>query len=415
VAYLIFVCLVSAYMAWHTWHSNPLYSARSTMRFTRIVFLTIGAVIAAIVATVNLTKNYPESIALAATLCVGAISTLALIYAVMIATSPPPPALPPGVELLTTMRSKMMSPMVYTAMIVVATALFALVLPADYNQLALFLGGLISFICIVLVFTRYVQSLIYDRGLTAIELHPWVRWTYSPDDWKRHTDAQALAVQNAAQASGSTGRWRIVILACLAALAIGFWLSGGGTMNTLVTVALLAVLGATFAVTAIGHTHAPHRRRAFLITTKNEACFGEPGLFIEGNFAPWNSGGCDLISATIDEMPPRSLALTFLQMTLRPSYYIYQGFGHAGALTALDRVLLPNSPPAILAADLERLGRGLAVVCPEASIELGPSPPCKNSVIMSPANSLEMSPAGEDERCGCTVARGDLAPGSSVF
>jgi hypothetical protein len=104
--YILIVCLFSVATAWHTWRTNPLYSARSTVRFTLIVFSTLAAVLAAIITTSSLTKNAPLNVAQGAMLGVMAVSALALIFAVMIATSPPIP-LPAGTILLTTMRRKM--------------------------------------------------------------------------------------------------------------------------------------------------------------------------------------------------------------------------------------------------------------------------------------------------------------------
>jgi hypothetical protein len=46
------------------------------------------------------------------------------------------------------------------------------------------------------------------------------------------------------------------------------------------------------------------------------------------------------------------------------------GMFGASAATGMDRVLLPDSPTAILAADLERLDRGLKLTCPEAVVNL---------------------------------------------
>jgi len=181
MTYVILVCLISGAMAWHTWHSNPLYSLRSTVRFTLIVFVTIAAIIAAIISTANLTRGASGTVVETSLLCVSAISTLVLIYAVIVATSPPVP-LPSGTRLLATMRRKMMPWAVYTGLLILFTAVLSITVPDDFKQFVLSLGGLLSFICVVLVFALYLQALGYDRGLTAIEAHPWVRWTYSADD-----------------------------------------------------------------------------------------------------------------------------------------------------------------------------------------------------------------------------------------
>jgi hypothetical protein len=378
MTYVLLVCLISVGMAWHTWHSNPLYSLRSTVRFTVIVFLTLAAVLAAVGTTINLTKDASPTAAEAALLCVSAVSTLALIYAVIVGTSPSVP-LPAGTPVLTTMRAKMTPWAIYTGFLVLVTAVLALAMPDDFKQFVLSLGGVLSFICIVFVFALYLQSLGYDRGLTAIELHPWVRWTYSPDEWKLHTQAQARDLQAIVPESGWRRYGNAVLLAGVAALIASFFFTGGTSAEKVYfTLAVLAVLGATFAATAVAHRHAPHQRRAFLIVTKNEACFGEQGYFIEGRFAPWISSGSIFEAASIDPTPPRSLILTFAQETIG-TYGAFGGpygdtarfgLGGGGSAQGMDRVLLPNSPPAILAADLERLERGLRATCPEADVNL---------------------------------------------
>jgi len=73
------------------------------------------------------------------------------------------------------------------------------------------------------------------------------------------------------QVSGPKRYWRFVMLACITALVTSFLFTGGAVNEKLLlTTAILAVFGATFAVTAVAHAHAPHQRRAFLIVAENE-------------------------------------------------------------------------------------------------------------------------------------------------
>jgi hypothetical protein len=96
--------------------------------------------------------------------------------------------------------------------------------------------------------------------------------------------------------------------------------------------------------------------RLLMAKAPPETYFGAAGVFADGTYTEWQTDANYLLSATLDDGPPRSLTLLFAKITT----------GSA----ALQQVRLSVPIPTEADGDLARLQSALSSVCPTAQIAL---------------------------------------------
>jgi hypothetical protein len=348
--------------AWAAWRRNPLYSARSTLRSAAIVLLGIAGLIVLIVATVNLTVNRSPVVAgsaMAAVILVGTLGLIFLIQAVTVPKQSRPAALPHSVKLVTDNRRKMIKWVKVFAVLIAIFALGALI-PGAVMVISLTLGGLTLFLALVMLPILYFTSRAMDQSLTGIELNPWVHWQYTSEQWQQWSAEQAARMRATPPAFVLHRDWcRFLFPFAIIIGGVAFFAPGGWLFKTLYLVAVCGAILAVAVLSGRGGAHSADHLHSKLLAAPSEAYFGRDGVFCDGVFTPWLTVSSYLVSAAIDQRPPRSLLFNFEKSVPNP-------YGPTQVVPIHQSVLIPANA----AGDLARLQQELTARCPKALIAL---------------------------------------------
>jgi hypothetical protein len=235
-----------------------------------------------------------------------------------------------------------------------------IVLPGSAKFIALSFGGMALLLAVILLPVAYVNARHFDRSLTALELDPWIHWKYSPAQWNEWVNAQVERMKTKPSTfilkrDWHKFAWPFVIIAG------GVIIFSPGSLLFRVGYVLIvccAIVGLAV-YSAQEERRAPERMRAQLMKTVPEVYFGHDGLFCDGVFTTWLSLNVYLMSASIDERPPRSLLFSFEKV--QPSPYT------GNQVSAIQQSVVL---PAGMDADVARLQRELSARCPRARVEL---------------------------------------------
>jgi len=357
--YLTVFAVLSVAGGWAAWRSNPLYSTRSTMLFVALVGLATAAVLAGIVAAAELTARASTAVALGTTLGAVTVGTWVLIWVTVTVSSPPLPRTPPAVRPVHVHRAKLGRWAGAFVVTLVALGALALVLPGDLKVMPGVLGVLAAMAGSAMLVAGYAAARGMDRALTTVESAPWIRWRYTPEQWRAWTDAETARLIAAPPLWVWRRDWKRLLLPA-GGVVLGVWFldPGGWVWKTAYLLGLFFLTAAAVALSERYARGAPRRLRALLLDAPPESCFGEAGVFADGVFSEWRNAGKYLVDASLDEREPRSIALRFVEVAP----------GAAPPATIVQAVLIPPGAE----ADLPRLQTLLSAACPSARVSVAP-------------------------------------------
>ena len=302
--FTVVIALFSAVGAWLAWRRNPMYSAKSSVRMLGATALSIAALVFVIVGAVHLISNLSPAVAMGTMLAVVVVCAWAMIFIIQAVSTTKDAklatALPPSATLVHFHRQKVYPWVKFLLIFIAACGVLGLVIPGDAKFIVLSFGGMAVFVGVVLVPVMYVNARKFDISLTALEYAPWVHWQYSLEQWRQWTDVQVSRSK----------------------------------VN-------------------------PESLRKKLLKAARDVYCGHDGIFCDGVYLTWLSIDTYLVTATIDERPPRSLVFGFEKVVSTP-------YGGNPVTPIQQSVLIPTGAE----SDIARLQRELVARCPKARIAL---------------------------------------------
>jgi len=349
--------LIYSWGAWTAWRKSPMYSMYVTLRIVAAIVLGGAALSSAAAAAAELTANRPAPVMVTAIGGVCFLWLLAFIWLLIQLSFPARPTLAAGTKLVNVNRSKLIPRARRLGWAVGGIALITLATPGDARVDVYAVGGVLVAIATATLFTMYIIAQHLDRSLTAVESDPWVRWSYTPQDWKAWSEVEVARLQ----AETAPWQWRRNALTfgiTLVAAAIPFWMNVNRDnwkwLTALTAFEWLMIVGLVIGIEIWGKT-APFRMRRLLAHAAPVTYLGAGGIYADGVFNEWKNFGKYLISATVDEREPRSLTFVFAQAV-----------SGGGTIEIRQSVLCPAGAD----ADLARLQTALAATVPTATIAL---------------------------------------------
>ncbi len=356
---LVLFAFASVTSAWFTWRHNPLYSTWSTFRFLGVVGLAIAALVAAIVAAVDLTGNLSAPVKFGSLLAVAILGALALIFIIHSLSNPKAAKLPPGVLMTRMHRNRILAWAKPTVISIMCAGALGAALPGNFKYVALSLDGSMAILAPVMLGAAYIVARGQDHALTALEHNPWIHWTYSPEQWKEWI-ALELDRTQAPIESNWKHEWPAISLV-FGLIGVPAFLGADGSWQerSLLVLGCWALLVITYLCVRIASRRAAARRRAYLLLAPPDAFLGRDGLFCDGVFDQWLTANQYLVSASRDQGRPTSLKFLFDKIV--PN----------GAGQTVVPLLRYVPIPAGCDADVARLQGELTALCPKARIAVG--------------------------------------------
>ena len=354
--YMLGFCLLTMISGWIAWRNNPMFSVRSTLRFFLAVGLMLTVVMGAIVQATKFTQHHSNTAGFSILGAVVLLGTIAMIWVIVLVSTPKSAPLPASVKMLYPYRRKVSKWAKRMGWAVPVCAILTIVLPEIPRIIVGSIGGVFVFLGIVLWFTAYLNARQMDRWLSAIETKPWVHWTYTTDQWKQWTNVEAARTSTVPtfqwRRDGHKLAWSIL------AIAVGVMIFSPGSLllrgayvaGIALLLVLLVVLGRN------SDKNAPKRVFSSLTKVEPEAYFGQEGVFADGEFTPWLTVAIYLLGAWMDERTPRSLVMQFSKTA-------------SNQTTTVD-LSLPLPTGVSVAGDLAKLQQELSARCPTATVRL---------------------------------------------
>lgn len=343
---------------------NPSYSGGSLLRSLALTLLAIGALVAIIITTVNLTIHKSPLISGIAIAAVVVFGTLAMIFIVRAVTTPKVAKLtstvPPGVKLVHIHRRKVYMWAKVFAFLIAFFVIVSIAIPGDAKDVVYALGSIPVLLATILLPVMYISAREFDVSLTALRLNPWVHWQYTPEQWLQWSNLRATRITAVPSTFVLKRDWRRFILP-FAIITGGVACFSPGSPPEKMSY-ILGVCGIIFAltlgITAVSRND-PERMRAKLLKAPREVYMGRDGIFADGAFTTWLGVSVYLLDASIDERQPRSLFFRFEKAVPNP-------YGLNQTIPIQQFVLIPDHSE----SDIARLQQQLAVRCPGARIQL---------------------------------------------
>ena len=360
--YMALVALLGAAGTWVVLRKNPALSTRYVLGFFVMLAVMVGAIVLAILATLQLTERLPQSLQLVAIFGVVGLGTVAMIAVTIQVSLPEAAPLPASAKRLNVFQKRTYVWARRLGWVLLVFVLLVLVLRGAPQAVVGTLGGLFGFLGIVMVFGLWLTARRTDRWLSAVEADPWVHWSYTPEQWRQWTE---VAVRREAPepdgAFHARRDWKMVASTSIPVLgALLFFVDGPWTMRLTIAGILAATLTAGLGLVGRDKAKASLALRRNLTTADLEVYFGRDGLFALGEFTPWLTVGVYLQAACLDEREPRSLSLRFLQ--------VVAGYGSANLVSKIVSLPLPKCTG--VENDLARLQKELSTRCQKAAITL---------------------------------------------
>jgi hypothetical protein len=354
--YMVGFALMAVLSGWVAWRNNPMFSVRSTLRFLLAVGLMLAVVIGVLAQVSQYSVTHPGPVAYVGLGAAIVLGTMAMIWVVIVVSTPKSAPLPKTAKMLRPNRQKVWRWGRRFLWTVLALAVLEAVLRGTAQDLVGVFGGMFVFIGVILMFTGYISARQMDRWLSAVEDQPWVRWNYSAEQWQKWVEVEEQRTSATPTFQWERNWYKFVlpvvgIAAGVALFSPGSWLFKGlyvGGITTLLAVIILA--------SQRSDRKRPQRVRAQLAKAAPEVCFGQEGIFADGVFTPWLTSGVYLQGAELDERPPRSLVLHFTKIVP----------GASGAQPQDICVPVPDGAAQALA----RLQQELTARCPKADVRI---------------------------------------------
>lgn len=358
--YLLGFALMAVVSGWVAWRRNPLFSVRSTLRFVLAVGLMLAVFVGVMMQVAQYSVAHPGPVAYVGIGATVVLGTIAMIWVVIVVSTPKSAPLPRTAKMLTPNRQKVWRWGRRFLWTVLALAVVEAVLRGTAQAVVGTFGGMFVFIGVILVFTAYVSARQMDRWLSAVEDNPWVRWSYSAEEWQRWIDVEVERTSSTPAFQWGSNwykfAWPVVAIAVgVAAFSPGTWLFKG-----LYVAGITALLAGLIVAAQRSDRNRPQRVRAQLMKAPAEVCFGQEGVFADGVFTPWLTSGVYLLGAWLDERPPRSLVLRFEKIVP----------GSTGSRPSTVDICVPVPESSGAAGDLARLQRELSARCPKAEVRV---------------------------------------------
>ena len=356
--YLMGFCLLAVVSGWVAWRNNPMFSVRSTLRFLLAVGLVLAAFIGVMVEVSQYVVAHPGPVAYVALGATVVLGTIAFIWVIIVASTPKSAPLPKTAKMLDPNRKKVWMWGKRFLWTVLALAVLGAVLRGTAQILVGTFGGLFVFLGVVLVFTGYVAARQADRWLSAVEDHPWVRWSYSAEVWQRWVDVEVQRTSSALTFQWGRNWYKFALPVVGIAAGVAFFSPGSWLFKGLYVAGVTALLVVMIFAGQRSDRNRPQRVRAQLMKAPAEVCFGQEGVFADGVFTPWLTSGVYLLGAWLDDGPPRSLVLDFEKVMV----------GNTGSQPTTQDIRVPL--PENAGQDLARLQQELTARCPKADVRI---------------------------------------------
>jgi hypothetical protein len=354
--------IVMSVGGWLAWRRHPVYSQTATWRVFGEVLLLIIASICIIAVTVNLIQGRPFAVQAGALLGVIVCVTLGMIFAITAITTPKSAllntVLPADVPVINLRRRGVVHWLRVTA-VFTALCAAACALPGNARYIAATVLLMDVLIASILLPTAWFMARRFDRAATALTLHPWLHWRYSPEEWQAWSAirVERLAAQPAAFELERD--WRRVLLISGAILSGSFIFMTGSWGLRIGWAALCIALVLGVVEFAAWHARrAPDKLRTLLKRVAPDVWFGDDGLLCDDRLMTWLGADVYLASAALDERAPRSLSMKFEKIVPNP-------YGSPQTVEITQSVLIPAGAGA---GDLLALRKALAERCPRATL-----------------------------------------------
>jgi hypothetical protein len=359
-----FLGLIGAVGAWMAWRRNPAYSARSTLRMIGLSAVAVALMFCLVFAAADFSTRQPAPVAITVMALVVVFGTLMMILIVHRASTPKAArlttSLPPAATVVHVHRRRAYHWFKIAAAAVLVSAIAAAIIPGSAKFVPLIGGALVLGMGAIMLPVMYISARTLDLSLSSVQCDPWVHWRYTAGQWLEWSDTQVARLAAAPPAATfKVAVHRLVWpFAIVAVGVIGF---SPGTLleRVLYVVGVFAVILLAVWRSATENRRAPGKLRIKLRQAPREAYFGHDGMYCDGEYAVWLSTDVYLLSAVVDQRPPRSLKFEFEKVIFNP-YNATQRF------TIWRSVLIPDGAE----EDLRRLQRELAARCATAKILL---------------------------------------------
>ena len=362
--YGVILAVLSVAGGWLAWKRNPMYSAGSTVRTVVAIALMIAGFVLAMITVINLTKDRSATVTIGATIAVVMVGTLGMIFGIQAVSTPKAAklvtTLPSDAKILHFHRQKVYRWAKKLAGVVAAFAVAGLLIPGDLKYVPLSFGGIALMLTFIWVPVGYVTARNFDRSLTALEYDPWVHWRYPPAQWQAWATVQTDRARAVPVNTTWKSTWKKLALP-FAGIAVGviFFSPGPLWAKSLYVVCCCGGIAGLVMWSASDARRAPDKLHARLLASAPEVYFGHDGIFCDSEYTTWISLNIYLLSATIDERPPRSLLFRFEK--------VIPGAYSGNQIVQIDKSVLI---PADAEQDIARLQRELMSRCPKARIAL---------------------------------------------
>jgi hypothetical protein len=362
--YAAVLALTSCIGAWVAWRRHPLYSPTATFRVVGEVLLLMCASVCIMIVTVNLIQKLPVGGQVGVLFAVIVLVALGMIFSITAVTVPKAAKLnttvPKAVPILNLRRRHVLHWLKVTA-VYFAICAGACAIPGPARYIAASLLGVGALLACVMLPTAYIMARKFDRAATALTLHPWLHWHYSPQEWQAWS---AVRVERlVAQPATFTLRrdWRRILWVSVCLVGGALLISPGGWGFRIGWAAFCIAMVIGFVeLAAWDSRRAPDKLRAQLQHASPDAYFGDDGLICDDRLLTWLGSDVYLTAVSMDDRAPRSLLMQFEKVMPNP-------YGAPQTMKISQNLLIPAGSDG---GDLSVLRKALAVRCPKAAMAL---------------------------------------------
>ena len=358
------LALISCAGAWAAWRRHPLYTPGNALRTLAEILLLLIAATCAIFATAHFTEHRSFTVQMIALFSVIVVVTLALIFSITAISTPKSAkldtTLPPNVVLVNMYRRRVLH---YLKLYLICCAVVAVacLLPGNLRDIAATLLAMALLLGSIMLPTAYVMAIRFDRSATALTLHPWLHWHYSPQEWQAWKVESVKRLQAQPAIFAPKRDWHRIlpvsagILAGVLLLTPGSWIERLGW-----AAACIAMLMGFVELSAWEARRAPRKLEARLAQCTPDVYFGSDGMMCDGLFFTWLGTDVYLTAVSEDARQPPSLLLQFEKILPNP-------YGSPNVIKLNQSVMIPAGCGA---GDLAQLRTALAARCPGATLAL---------------------------------------------